>query len=182
MHHPVPDSGRHALRGPAPEPADLPRGIPLDPPATPVQPPTVNRAQQLRRLGLRVTASRLGVLSVLEESPEALSGEQVYAALVKRRIDSSVGTVYRSIHEFEDRGVVCRVGAPGRKALYRIQQEGSSGPRLRFICSKCGCERELLDADLHERLLQAALEAGALLREQSLAITGMCEGRCALAR
>ena len=67
--------------------------------------------QELRNAGLKVTLPRLKILQILEasgDSPQHLSAEDVYRALLEAGEEVGLATVYRVLTQFESAGLVSR--------------------------------------------------------------------------
>src|ERR1700748_1335101 len=64
---------------------------------------------ELRSVGLKVTAPRVKILHILESSPSRhLSAEQIYRTLLESHDDIGLATVYRVLAQFETAGLITR--------------------------------------------------------------------------
>ena len=82
---------------------------------------SLDRAAALRRAGLRVTAPRLVVLTVLSASAPHPSVDTVVSGVRERLGDVSAQTVYNVLRTFTDAGLVRRIEPAGRPGLYELR-------------------------------------------------------------
>lgn len=133
--------------------------------------------QRLRMAGLRLTIARIGVLQVIETSGEtSISAEDVFRQMMRRGTPSSIGTVYRVIHQFEAAGLLLREWGAKRTALYRLKPEGFDDRVLRLLCRACGRDMAVADTDLHEQLERVARQQGLRLGNHPVTIELTCAG------
>src|SRR5918911_3301554 len=78
-------------------------------------------AAALRRVGLRVTAPRLAVLTALAAGAPHTSVEAVVGAVRERLGDGSAQTVYNVLRTFTDAGLVRRIEPAGQPGLYDLR-------------------------------------------------------------
>ena len=79
--------------------------------------------EDLRNAGLKVTAPRLKILEVLENSSSRhMSAEDVYRQLVEAGEDVGIATVYRVLTQFEGAGLVERHNFDNGPAVYEIDR------------------------------------------------------------
>src|SRR5919206_2714947 len=91
-------------------------------------------AAALRRVGLRVTASRLAVLTALASSAPHTSVDAVVGAVRERLGDGSAQTVYNVLRTLTDVGLVRRIEPAGRPGLYELRV-GDNHHHL--VCRSC---------------------------------------------
>lgn len=115
--------------------------------------------QRLRAAGLRPTAARIAVLRLIEAAKDRISAEDVFRQLPARGARASIRTVYRVIHGLEQTNTVLREWDDKGTALYSLRPTRKPA-RLRLVCGDCHHALDLLDADLHARLLAALQVAG----------------------
>lgn len=89
---------------------------------------------ELRRLGLRVTAPRLSVLQVLAESSH-VSADTVAAAARDRAGSVSTQGIYNVLTDLVAAGLVDRIEPAGSAALYELSDKGL---HHHLICRDCG--------------------------------------------
>lgn len=92
----------------------------------------------IRGAGLRVTSSRIAVLSALREAASPLSHADVAARLEHLGVDRT--TVYRNLIDLADAGVLRRsdVGHTWRFELTATGDEHEGGQHPHFVCTDCG--------------------------------------------
>jgi Fe2+ or Zn2+ uptake regulation protein len=93
-----------------------------------------NPAAALRRVGLRVTASRLAVLTALATSASHSSVDAVVSAVRERLGDGSAQTVYNVLRTFTDVGLVRRIEPAGRPGLYELRVGDN---HHHIVCRRC---------------------------------------------
>ena len=91
-------------------------------------------AAALRRVGLRVTASRLAVLRALAAGAPHSSVDAVVSAVRERLGDGSAQTVYNVLRSFTDVGLVRRIEPAGRPGLYDLCV---SDNHHHSVCRRC---------------------------------------------
>ena len=86
-----------------------------------MDPGSPDPAAALRRVGLRVTASRLAVLRALAATAPHSSVDAVVSGVRERLGDGSAQTVYNVLRTFTDVGLVRRIEPAGRPGLYELR-------------------------------------------------------------
>lgn len=78
---------------------------------------------ELRKVGLKVTAPRLKILHILEESSgRHMSAEDVYRKLMETGEDVGIATVYRVLTQFEGAGLIIRHNFDNGPAVYEVDR------------------------------------------------------------
>jgi Fe2+ or Zn2+ uptake regulation protein len=106
----------------------------------------------LRKQGYRLTPQRHMILSVIQESDEHLSIEQIAAQVQERNPYISLSTVYRTLELLRKLGLVRESHFPGEQPRYEAAQ-GRAHHHL--VCLKCRAIIHLDDTllgNLHEQL------------------------------
>ena len=118
---------------------------------------------------------RDAILTYLRQSDVHPSAETVYAGLKQQIPDISLGTVYRNLALFKQQGLIQSLGSV--QGVERF--DGNIEPHVHFVCSGCGCIRDLHTMQVPEDLSnEAAILANAKIRQCQLTFTGEC-GECA---
>src|SRR5437763_16476246 len=91
-------------------------------------------AAALRRVGLRVTASRLAVLRALAATAPHSSVDAVVSGVRERLGDGSAQTVYNVLRTFTDVGLVRRIEPAGRPGLYELRVGDN---HHHIVCRRC---------------------------------------------
>lgn len=130
--------------------------------------------KQIKQAGLKVTAPRLKILSILEHSSKRhLSAEDVYRELINQEEDIGLATVYRVLTQFEDAGLVCRRHFDSGQAVFELN---SGAHHDHLVCVKCGKIVEFLDPLIEERQRVIAAERNFQIEDHSLVVYGVCTG------
>ena len=109
---------------------------------------------------------RDAILHYLQCTDQHPSAETVYATLKTEIPDLSLGTVYRNIALFKEQGLIIN-------GVERY--DGNIDPHVHFVCTGCGCIRDLHALHVPEELNTAASrEAGAVVDHCHLTFHGRC--------
>lgn len=128
--------------------------------------------QDLRNAGLKVTAPRVKILSLLERSSNRhLSAEDVYKELLDNGEDVGLATVYRVLTQFEQAGLVTRHHFEEGHSLFELNQ-GTHHDHIR--CVRCGRVDEFRDERIEALQAQIAEKAGYEMTDHHLYIFGVC--------
>jgi len=112
--------------------------------------------QDLKKAGLKVTAPRLKILKLLEESAEHHFGaEDIYRALNDSGEEVGLATVYRVLSQFEHAGLVTRHNFEGGRAVYELN-DGKHHDHM--VCIETGKVVEFVNKDI-ETLQRGIAEA-----------------------
>lgn len=106
----------------------------------------------LRKRGYRLTPQRHMILSVIQESGEHLSIDQITERVQERNPYVSLSTVYRTLELLIKLGLVREVHLPGEQPHYEVA-EGHAHHHL--VCRRCHTTIHLdqsLLGNLHEQL------------------------------
>ena len=127
---------------------------------------------ELKKAGLKVTAPRIKILHILENSRQRhMSAEEVYKALLEGGEDIGLATVYRVLTQFEQAGMVKRHHFEGGQAVFEIEQGGHHD---HILCVKCGRVDEFVDETIEQRQHAIAAQKGYSMTDHSLYIYGVC--------
>ncbi len=114
---------------------------------------------------------RDAILSYLRHTDQHPSAETVYAALKPQIPDLSLGTVYRNLAYFRAQGLVNSLGTVGGVERY----DGYTLPHVHFVCTGCGCIRDLNHVQVPQELKSAAeREAHGKVENCCLTFQGRC--------
>lgn len=94
------------------------------------------RASLMRESGLRVTASRLAVLDLVEGSEEPLTHHDVCDRLNDTPWNRS--TLYRNLVDMTDAGLLVRTEIGGVMRFQRAGHENACAEHPHFVCTDCG--------------------------------------------
>jgi len=103
-------------------------------------------SQDLKKAGLKVTAPRLKILRLLEESVEHHFGaEDIYRKLNESGNEIGLATVYRVLAQFEHAGLVSRHNFEGDRAVYELN-DGTHHDHM--VCMETGKVIEFVNTDI----------------------------------
>lgn len=129
--------------------------------------------KELRRVGLKVTAPRVRILQILEQtSPRHLSAEDIFRTLIDQGEDVGLATVYRVLTQFETAGLVKRHNFEEGHSVFELNQ-GEHHDHL--VCVKCGRVDEFVDEIIEKRQQAVALQSGYQMTDHNLIIYGVCK-------
>ncbi|MFI6504039.1 Fur family transcriptional regulator [Nonomuraea typhae] len=132
------------------------------------KPPTT--AEELRGVGLRVTAARVALLETVRVGDHL--GVEALAAGVRERVGHiSLQAVYEALHALTAAGLVRRIEPPGSPALY----EGRVGDNHHhLVCRTCGAVADVDCAVGHAPCLTASNDHGFAIDEAEVIYWGLC--------
>lgn len=117
---------------------------------------------------------RMAILKLLRETDDHPTAEWVYERLRPKYPDLSLGTVYRNLHFFCQRGRAASVGVIDGHERF----DGVTAPHAHFVCAQCGrvldIRRDFFGPEELERLSQ---RTGLALESASVLFRGVC-GQC----
>ncbi len=128
--------------------------------------------QQIKQAGLKVTAPRVKILGILENSLKRhLSAEDVYKELLNQDEDIGLATVYRVLTQFENVGLVSRRHFEGGQSVFELN---SGDHHDHLVCLNCGRVIEFTDPVIESRQVAIAAEQGFEIQDHSLIVYGVC--------
>lgn len=132
----------------------------------------MEESQQLKDVGLKITAPRVKILQILEQSViHHLSAEDIYKLLKDAGEDVGLATVYRVLSQFENVGLVTRHNFEGGYSVYELNQEEHHD---HLVCVKCGMVVEFVDEVIEQRQKMITEKEGFMMYSHSLNIYGVC--------
>ncbi len=132
----------------------------------------MSNAQDLKTIGLKVTAPRLKILDLFEKSAvRHLSAEDVYRMLIAEGLDTGLATVYRVLTQFEQAGLLQRHHFESGKAVFEL---GAESHHDHLVCIQCGRVEEFYDAEIEKRQHKVAKDRGFAVREHALYLYAEC--------
>jgi Fur family transcriptional regulator, ferric uptake regulator len=132
----------------------------------------VSNVHDLKTSGLKVTAPRMRILKLFENSKvRHLAAEDVYRALMNEGLDIGLATVYRVLTQFEQAGILQRHHFESGKAVFELN-EGAHHDHL--VCVQCGRVEEFYDPEIEKRQVKVAKDRGFSIREHSLHLYADC--------
>ena len=128
-------------------------------------------AATLRRAGLRVTASRLAVLTALTASAPHSSADAIVRAVRKRLGDGSAQTVYNVLRTFTEGGLVRRIEPAGQPSLYELRVGDN---HHHMVCRRCDAVADVDCTVGDTPCLTAADDSGYEIDEAEVIYWGRC--------
>ncbi|MGR2824957.1 Fur family transcriptional regulator [Acinetobacter sp. 1124_18A] len=100
--------------------------------------------------GLPIKKSRIHVFEILNQNPQGLSADNIYAQ-IKNEYKITLGTIYRILSEFENRKLIKRVFLGKSKSIYKIRKDKMSCNLIYLKTSEASnFEHEKVNELLHE--------------------------------
>ncbi len=128
--------------------------------------------QDLKNAGLKITAPRMKILEVLEETNiRHMSAEDVYRHLIESGDDIGLATVYRVLTQFESAGLVTRHNFESGHSVFEID---SGQHHDHIVCVRCGKVEEFVNEIIEKIQHEIAEKAGFEMTDHNLCIYGVC--------
>jgi Fur family transcriptional regulator, stress-responsive regulator len=128
-------------------------------------------AAALRRVGLRVTASRLAVLTALASGMPHASADALVSSVRERLGDGSAQTVYNVLRTLSDAGLVRRIEPAGRPGLYELRVGDN---HHHVVCRTCNAVADVECAVGETPCLTGADNSGYEIDEAEVIFWGRC--------
>jgi len=126
-------------------------------------------AETCRMRGLRMTPQRVAIYEALAATTVHPSAEEIYGEIRERMPNVSLDTVYRTLHFFQEEGLVDRVDAGCSTARF----DAGMDQHHHFICKRCGRITDFEDSTAG-RVLPAEVEAMGRVEVVRLVVRGVC--------
>ena len=126
--------------------------------------------QRCRARGLRVTAQRLAVYTVLAEDPSHPTAESVYEAVHPRMSSLSRATVYRILESLEREKLIRRVSTTAGGTRF----DANLTPHQHLVCRVCGRITDVSAPSLAGTAVAAV--PGFVVEHLDIRIVGRCRG------
>jgi len=126
--------------------------------------------QRCRARGLRVTAQRLAVYTVLAEDPSHPTAESVYASVQPRMSSLSRATVYRILESLEREKLIRRVSTTAGGTRF----DANLAPHQHLVCRVCGRIADFSAPWLARKAVRAV--PGFVVEDLDIRIVGRCTG------
>ncbi len=126
----------------------------------------------LKQHQLKVTAPRLHILAVFQNSPDAhFSAESIYQQLSEAGVEIGLATVYRVLSQFEAIGLIERHIFTQDHFVYELKKEGHHD---HLVCQDCHLVLEFFDANIERRQEKIANNHNFLVKDHQHIIYGIC--------
>jgi Fur family ferric uptake transcriptional regulator len=124
----------------------------------------------LRLAGLRVTRQRLAVLAALSVRPDAVTAQDLYEGIRKRRGAPGLATVYRTLTALAEAGVIDTFNREGELA-YRLCGESH---HHHLVCESCGAVQEVEARQVESWIRSVARRRGFVVTGHTADVYGLC--------
>ena len=119
----------------------------------------------------RYSKKRAAILAAIRGTDCHPSAEWVYQTLKPNHPDLSLGTVYRNLDFFQERGDIRSVGVIKGQERF----DGITTPPSHFICRHCGAVMDLSRTELASRIARDVSEQyGLMVEHHELTFHGLC--------
>jgi Fur family ferric uptake transcriptional regulator len=132
----------------------------------------IHDMHSLKVSGLKNTKQRKAILSVLAQSGEPLTAEDIYIRLKVKQEDVSLSTVYRTLEQLCEHDVLQSVTLSGDNRMAYVL-EGSEHHHY-IVCSQCKRMLPISHCPLEAFEKALAEETGFLLQGHRLDLYGLC--------
>jgi Fe2+ or Zn2+ uptake regulation protein len=132
----------------------------------------IDLGEHFRASGLRRTAQRYSVLEYLCKGPVHATADEIFFALNRRAPLVSRATVYNTLRELMQAGLVREFPSEGKAARF----DANLHPHYHFVCDACGKVDDIDWFEIPERTRKPAI-GGRSVRDYEVIFHGTCE-RC----
>lgn len=124
----------------------------------------------IRSKGLRVTAARVAVLKILEDSLEPVDIATIYKEISKSHVDADQATIYRIIENFLDKNLITKLQFQEKRFFY----EAKRPEHHHAICSECGKIQDISNCSIKRTEQRIREKHGFFVKSHSLEFFGIC--------
>lgn len=114
---------------------------------------------------------RAAILAALQETQTHPTAEWIFRRLKPQYPDLSLGTVYRNLNRFREKGLALSVGVVNGYERF----DGNTAPHTHLICKECGAVVDVsAPAPGPEEFQKIAGETGCWIDSASVTLRGLC--------
>ena len=121
---------------------------------------------------VRYSKKREAILNAIQSTTCHPSADWVYQTLKPSHPDLSLGTVYRNLSMFKDKGQIISLGSVGGVERF----DGNTAPHVHFICTDCTAVTDLpaikVPGELNREVVS---QTGGQVEQCQLTFTGQCQ-------
>ena len=129
-------------------------------------------AERLREQGYRLTPQRAMILSILEDSDQHISAEEIYAQVSAKYPQVNISTVYRTLELLKQLGLIYEIDLGEGRVRYHPEGKGH---HHHLVCQQCGAVIDIDESTL-ARLKDVLLgRYGFSAQLRHVAFFGLCE-------
>ena len=128
--------------------------------------------KELRKVALKVTPARLGILEALEKSDKPLDVLSIMGYLEKKDIKADRVTVFRIVNILTDKGLTKPIQFNDGKLRY---EHSLKAEHHHFICENCGIVEDIMDCNIELLEKNIKKNKGLIIKRHSLEFFGLCK-------
>jgi Fur family ferric uptake transcriptional regulator len=128
-------------------------------------------ADKLNEKGYRMTPQRMMILSVIEDTQEHISAEEIFAKVLATYPHVNISTVYRTLELLKKLGLVTETDLGGGRFRYHPAEKGH---HHHLICQECGSITDLDESELFPLQESLLAKYKFIADMKHLAIMGRC--------
>ena len=134
-------------------------------------------ADKLNEKGYRMTPQRMMILTVIENTQEHISAEEIFVKVLATYPHVNISTVYRTLELLKKLGLVTETDLGSGRFRYHPAEKGH---HHHLICTECGNITDLDETELFplQESLHAKYKFNADMKH--MAIMGKCNKCCSL--
>ena len=128
----------------------------------------MNKNQEIRSAGLKVTHARRAILRILESDESThLSADDIHKKLLEDNDEVGIATIYRVLNQFVTAGICIRHNFETGQSLYELTPDHHHD---HMVCLTTGKVVEFEDKLIEERQKKVAAEKGYRIVDHSLVL------------
>lgn len=132
-----------------------------------------NLATELKKASLKVTPSRIAILSLLKKHDTPIGVGTILKELLQTSTKPDYVTVFRTINIFTEKGLIRRIQFQEGNFRYELNTENH---HHHIVCVKCGRVEDIdFDVDLAKHEREIAKQTGFKIKEHSIEFFGVCK-------
>ncbi len=132
----------------------------------------MNLVEKLREAKIKVTPQRILILKIMSNyRGKHVTAEEIYNKIKSDIPSISISTVYRTLKQLEEKGIVSSLAVPSAYGLTLF--DSNFEEHHHFICKHCGKIQDIPKQDISVNIHKKAKWRGENI---SVIIKGLCEG------
>ena len=126
--------------------------------------------EELQRVGLKATSSRLAILETFDNDCKPISAEEIFDSLKNKKVDQV--TVYRTLGSLEEKGILKRVDLRKGAAYFELNHHHHH----HIICTDCGAIEgiEICKVDILAKEVLKKSQRFNVVNDHALEFFGIC--------
>lgn len=127
---------------------------------------------RLKEKGLKVTKARLAILALLDDDGQHLSADDIKTALDKKGYAIGVATIYRTLSQLEEEGLIQKHYFTDKKAWYEVNTPHHHD---HMVCDQCALVIEFYDDTIEAQQINVAKSHGFVVHSHQMTLFGLCQ-------